>query len=73
MIILIKILKSIAKESNIEFFSHPNINSQEFVQALKRFELDIFASLSFNQIFKKEIYELPILKTINCHAGKLPY
>ena len=29
--------------------------------------------MSFNQIFKKEIINLPLLKTINCHAGKLPF
>jgi methionyl-tRNA formyltransferase len=29
--------------------------------------------MSFNQIFKSEIINLPRLKTINCHAGKLPF
>lgn len=29
--------------------------------------------MSFNQIFKEEIINLPPLKTINCHAGKLPF
>ena len=29
--------------------------------------------MSFNQIFKTEIINLPKLKTINCHAGKLPF
>ena len=30
-------------------------------------------SMSFDQIFGKVIRELPPLKTINCHAGKLPF
>lgn len=29
--------------------------------------------MSFNQIFKTEIINLPKYKTINCHAGKLPF
>ena len=29
--------------------------------------------MSFNQILKKKIINLPHLKTINCHAGKLPF
>jgi len=29
--------------------------------------------MSFNQIFKSAIINLPRLKTINCHAGKLPF
>jgi methionyl-tRNA formyltransferase len=29
--------------------------------------------MSFNQIFKERIINLPRLKTINCHAGKLPF
>ncbi|HEC1809654.1 TPA: methionyl-tRNA formyltransferase, partial [Campylobacter lari] len=33
----------------------------------------IFVSMSFNQIFKKELLNFPKYKTINCHAGKLPF
>jgi len=29
--------------------------------------------MSFDQIFKKEIINIPKLKSINCHAGKLPF
>ena len=29
--------------------------------------------MSFNQIFRKPIFSLPPLGTINCHAGKLPF
>ena len=29
--------------------------------------------MSFNQIFKERIIKYPRLKTINCHAGKLPF
>jgi methionyl-tRNA formyltransferase len=29
--------------------------------------------MSFNQIFREEIMNMPPLKTINCHAGQLPF
>ena len=29
--------------------------------------------MSFDQIFKEEIINIPPLKIINCHAGKLPF
>ena len=29
--------------------------------------------MSFNQIFKNEVINIPPNKTINCHAGKLPF
>lgn len=38
-----------------------------------RNDVDLFVSMSFNQIFKNKIINLPRLKTINCHAGKLPF
>jgi methionyl-tRNA formyltransferase len=52
---------------------HPDINSEEFVNEIKVFNCDLFVSMSFNQIFKNQIINLPRLKTINCHAGKLPF
>lgn len=67
------ILQHMAKENNIDCFTDENINSSRFVQKISNYECDLFVSMSFNQIFKKQLYELPRLKTINCHAGKLPF
>ncbi|MDR0630476.1 MAG: hypothetical protein LBF70_00335 [Holosporales bacterium] len=49
------------------------MNSEEFISLLKTYNADLFVSMSFNQIFKSEIINLPMLKSINCHAGKLPF
>lgn len=68
-----KILESLAEKHSIEFLKHPNINSSEFISRVKKYNCDLFVSMSFDQIFKKEIINLPRLKTINCHAGKLPF
>jgi methionyl-tRNA formyltransferase len=66
-------LKSIALRNNIDFLTHGNINSNEFISIMKIYECDLFVSMSFNQIFGKEMLNLPNLRIINCHAGKLPF
>jgi len=68
-----EILKNYCKRYNIDYLKDANINSNSFIKKLKSYECDLFVSMSFNQIFKKEIISLPKLKTINCHAGKLPF
>lgn len=67
------VLKTKAEEKNIDFIKHPEINSDEFVGKLRKYNCDLFVSMSFNQIFRKPVLSLPPLKTINCHAGKLPF
>jgi methionyl-tRNA formyltransferase len=66
-------LHDYCKDYHIPYFKTPNINSPEFYSVLKEFDCDLFVSMSFNQIFKDPIINLPRLKTINCHAGKLPF
>lgn len=68
-----EILGQLANEYSIPFLNHQNINSEEFISLIKKFDCNLFVSMSFNQIFKKEILEIPFFKTINCHAGKLPF
>ena len=62
-----------AEENHIPIELSKNINSEEFVNRMKLYEADLFVSMSFNQIFKMEMINLPKYKTINCHAGKLPF
>ncbi|MDX9902137.1 MAG: methionyl-tRNA formyltransferase [Aliarcobacter sp.] len=68
-----EILLNFAKKYNIDYLKHENINSKEFIEKIKKYSCDLFVSMSFNQIFKNEIINLPLHKTINCHAGKLPF
>lgn len=66
-------LKDFAEKHNIHYLKHENINSKEFLTILSQYKCDLFVSMSFNQIFKTEIINLPRYKSINCHAGKLPF
>jgi len=67
------VLKQLAKSANLPFLVTKNINSPEFIYQVKEMSCDIFVSMSFNQIFRGEILAIPPQRTINCHAGKLPF
>lgn len=66
-------LKTYAINNNIAYLKHENINSKEFLKIVESYNCDLFVSMSFNQIFRETIINIPRLKTINCHAGKLPF
>lgn len=68
-----EVLLDFARQYNIPIELSNNINSREFIEAVKKYRADMFVSMSFNQIFRDEIRNLPKHKTINCHAGKLPF
>jgi len=67
------VLKEYCKEYGIDYLKDKNINSEEFMTKIEKYKCDLFVSMSFNQIFKKEIINIPKYKIINCHAGKLPF
>lgn len=67
------ILENLALTYHIPYIKTQNINSHDFMEQIAPFCCDIFVSMSFNQIFKEPLISLPPLKTINCHAGKLPF
>jgi methionyl-tRNA formyltransferase len=68
-----QILKEMAAANGLNFITHPKINSEEFLEWMIAYDCDLFVSMSFNQIFRASLIGLPPLKTINCHAGKLPF
>ena len=66
-------LEELATLHNIDYIKSKNINNSDFIESVRKYSCDIFISLSFNQIFKTDIINLPPLKTINVHCGKLPF
>ena len=66
-------LKKYCTKYKIDYLKDQNINNKEFLDKAAAYNCDLFVSMSFNQIFKKTIINLPRLGTINCHAGKLPF
>jgi methionyl-tRNA formyltransferase len=66
-------LINLAKKSGIRVVIEENVNSKDFVKYVENLNLDLIISMSFNQIFKNQIMNLPKFGSINCHAGKLPF
>ena len=66
-------LMELAQRNDIPVEIHQNVNSDEFLNKISKYNVDLFVSMSFNQIFKIGTINYPPLKTINCHAGKLPF
>jgi len=66
-------LKEYALVHDIDYIVSKNVNSKDYLEIIKQYNCDLFVSMSFNQIFRTEIINLPKYKTINCHAGKLPF
>ncbi len=66
-------LEKYAKLYNINFHIFRDINSEETIKLLSSYNADLFVSMSFNQIIKKNLLKLPRKGFINCHAGALPF
>ncbi len=54
-----KVLLDFAHRYQIPVEISDNINSQAFINTVKRYKADLFVSMSFNQVFKDEIRNLP--------------
>jgi len=68
-----KYLEKVSIENGIDFIKDSNINNRQFIEKISSYACDLFVSMSFDQIFKRDILSLPNLGTINCHASKLPF
>ena len=66
-------LKEYSTKYNIDYLHPVSINSTEFIETAKSYNVDLLISMSFNQIFKSSILAVPKFGVINCHAGKLPF
>lgn len=61
------------RQHGIDVIWTSNINSEDFVEKIKTYNTDLNISMSYDQIFGKQLIHMPPMKTINCHAGKLPF
>lgn len=66
------VLRRMAESYNIKAYSVPDVNSVEFVELNRNFDIDLSVSMSFNQIIRKPLRDASKHGFINCHAGKLP-
>ena len=66
-------LSNFSKKYDIDYFKLKNVNSITSINKISDYDCDVLVSMSFNQIFRKEIINLTRIGIINCHAGKLPF
>ncbi len=64
-------LISLCQERGIPVLKLKNVNSKESIRKISSYGANLFVSMSFNQILKKDILNTGV-NFINCHAGLLP-
>lgn len=66
-------LEEVTDKYNLKLFEEKNINNNQFVEKVRdELKPDLIVSVNFDQIFKKEIINIPEKGCINIHASLLP-
>jgi methionyl-tRNA formyltransferase len=66
-------LEEVTDKYNLKLFEEKNINEIQFIEKVRNeLKPDLIISVNFNQIFKKEIINIPEKGCINIHASLLP-
>ena len=65
-------IKQICKAFKKPYLFVKNINSEDFLNHCRQLNIDLIASVSPTQIFKKQLINLPKYGCINIHTAKLP-
>lgn len=64
-------VKKLAEKKSIEVFQPANVNDRDSMEHLKRFNAELFVVVSFGQILKRELLDMPKI-SLNVHASLLP-
>ncbi|MGH1487436.1 MAG: methionyl-tRNA formyltransferase [Cellvibrionaceae bacterium] len=67
------VLKQWSQRLKVPYLVYENVNSTDFIDTINQYGADVFVSMSFNQILRKDILSVPSEGFINCHAGALPF
>jgi len=65
-------VKEYALNNRLNIFQPEDINSAEGVEALKKYQADVFIVVSYGRILSKEVLGLPKKLCVNIHASVLP-
>ncbi|MGZ7445985.1 methionyl-tRNA formyltransferase [Paenibacillus sp. TH7-28] len=66
-------LIEMASKHHIPVLKIKNVNDENFLEQIKRLNIDLNVSMSFDQIIKKDLIHVARRGFINCHAGALPF
>lgn len=67
------VLKRWATKLGVDFLPLENVNHPGSIEKLKEYDAELFVSMSFDQILKRDILIASNKGFINCHAGALPF
>ena len=67
------VIRDMAIKKSIHFYEFDRVNSDESTEILMKHGVDLFVSISYDQIFKRNTLKIPKLMAINTHAGLLPF
>jgi methionyl-tRNA formyltransferase len=65
-------ISAVCRTRGVACSSVDDVNAQEFLERLRRANVDVIVSVSCPQIFKKELIELPARGCLNVHGSLLP-
>jgi methionyl-tRNA formyltransferase len=60
------------KKFDVNHLCIENINSVEALEQLKNYDPELFVVAGYSTILKQAVFDIPLLGTINLHAGRLP-
>ena len=63
----------LTEKYKFEHLKCDDVNTDKFIDDIKKNDPNIFLIIGFSQIFNKELFNIPNLGTYNFHAGKLPH
>ena len=66
-------LRAAATGHGLTLVNFSDVNGLVAIEELVTYGCDLFISMSFDQIMRPRMFNLPRLGTINCHAGMLPF
>jgi methionyl-tRNA formyltransferase len=65
-------VSGVCAKKNVALFHSTDINSQEFIEHIKKLKVDIIVSISCPQLFQPPLLSTPKLACINAHGTLLP-
>lgn len=61
-----------ARHYSVNLMEESDVNSPEFLDRVRKMEIDLIASVSATQIFRQKLIDIPNLGCINLHTSPLP-
>lgn len=72
MILTSSPVKAYAQKYKIQVYQPENINDNDFIENIKKYNCDVFVIIGYGKIIPEEILNIPSRKSLNIHGSLLP-